>query len=149
MSEEQNSALGFGDLAINYCHVGMVSYLGSKMSKSKGNLVFVHQLIEEGISPMVVRLALMQHHWRSDWEYKKEMIEESRSNYIDLSKKLRGKFINQHDQDKIINIVLNDLDVPKVLNFLKEVKPLSESENNVSIDLFLEDLLGLILEDVA
>jgi cysteinyl-tRNA synthetase len=149
MSEEQNSALGFGDLAINYCHVGMVSYLGSKMSKSKGNLVFVHQLIEEGISPMVVRLALMQHHWRSDWEYKKEMIEESRSNYIDLSKKLRGKFIDQHDQDKIINIVLNDLDVPKVLNFLKEVNPLSESENNVSIDLFLEDLLGLILEDVA
>lgn len=149
MSEEQNSALGFGELALNYCHVGMVSYQGSKMSKSKGNLVFVHQLIEEGISPMVIRLALMQHHWRSDWEYKKELIEDSRELYIKLSKKLRGKFISQNDQDKIIQLVLNDLEVPKVLNFLKDIKPLSESKNNVSIDLLLEDLLGLKLEDVA
>jgi hypothetical protein len=45
--------------------------------------------------------------------------------------------------------MLNDLDVPKVLIFLKEVKPLTESSNNVSIDLLLEALLGLKLEDVA
>jgi hypothetical protein len=32
---------------------------------------------------------------------------------------------------------------------LKEVKPLSVSQNNVSIDLLLEALLGLKLEDVA
>jgi hypothetical protein len=32
---------------------------------------------------------------------------------------------------------------------LKEVKPLSESQSNVSIDLLLEALLGLKLEDVA
>ena len=149
MSEEQNSALGFGELALNYCHVGMVSYQGSKMSKSKGNLVFVHQLISEGISPMVIRLALMMHHWRSDWEYKNELIEDARQTFGDLSIKLSGKFVSQSDQDKIIEIMLNDLDVPKVLSFLKEVKPLSESTNNVSIDLLLEALLGLKLEDVA
>jgi len=149
MSEEQNSAVGFGELALNYCHVGMVSFQGSKMSKSKGNLVFVHQLIAEGISPMVIRLALMMHHWRSDWEYKNELIEEAKQTFGDLSIKLRGTFVSQSDQDKIIEIMLNDLDVPKVLSFLKEVKPLSESTNNVSIDLLLEALLGLKLEDVA
>ena len=149
MSEEQNSALGFGDLALNYCHVGMVSYQGSKMSKSKGNLVFVHQLIDEGISPMVIRLALMSHHWRSDWEYTNELIDDSRHLYSELSKKFYGKFISQNDQDKIIEIILNDLDAPKVISFLKEVKPLSDSQNNVSIDLLLEAVLGLKLEDVA
>ena len=149
MSEEQNAALGFGELALNFCHVGMVSYQGSKMSKSKGNLVFVHQLIDEGISPMVIRLALMSHHWRSDWEYTKDLIDDSREFYGELSSKLSGKFISQNDQDKIIEILLNDLDAPKVLSFLKEVKPLSESQNNVSIDLLLEALLGLKLEDVA
>jgi L-cysteine:1D-myo-inositol 2-amino-2-deoxy-alpha-D-glucopyranoside ligase len=149
MSEEQNAALGFGELALNYCHVGMVSYQGSKMSKSKGNLVFVHQLIDEGISPMVIRLALMSHHWRSDWEYTKVLIDDSREFYSELSKKFNGKFISQIDQDKIIEIMLNDLDAPKVLSFLKEDKPLSESQNNVSIDLLLEALLGLKLEDVA
>ena len=149
MSEEQNAALGFGELALNYCHVGMVSYQGSKMSKSKGNLVFVHQLIDEGISPMVIRLALMSHHWRSDWEYTKDLIDESKELYSELSKKFKGKFISQIDQDKVIEIMLNDLDAPKVLSFLKEAKPLSDSQNNVSIDLLLEALLGLILEDVA
>ena len=149
MSEEQNAALGFGELALNYCHVGMVSYQGSKMSKSKGNLVFVHQLIDEGISPMVIRLALVSHHWRSDWEYTKDLIEESKEFYSELSKKFKGKFISQVDQDKVIEIMLNDLDAPKVLSFLKEAKPLSDSQNNVSIDLLLEALLGLKLEDVA
>jgi L-cysteine:1D-myo-inositol 2-amino-2-deoxy-alpha-D-glucopyranoside ligase len=149
MSEEQNAALGFGELALNFCHVGMVSYQGSKMSKSKGNLVFVHQLIDEGISPMVIRLALMSHHWRSDWEYTKELIDESKELYSELSKKFNGKFIRQIDQDKVIEIMLNDLDAPKVLSFLKEAKPLSDSQNNVSIDLLLEALLGLKLEDVA
>ena len=149
MSEEQNSALGFGELALNYCHVGMVSYQGSKMSKSKGNLIFVHELIAEGISPMVIRLVLMQHHWRSDWEYERGMIDQSKSLLTELSRKFRGKFISQNDQDNIIKIMLNDLDVPKVLIFLKEVKPLTESSNNVSIDLLLEALLGLKLEDVA
>ena len=149
MSEEQNAALGFGELALNYCHVGMVSYQGSKMSKSKGNLVFVHQLIDEGISPMVIRLALMSHHWRSDWEYTKKLIDESKQLYIELSNKFKGKFISQIDQNKVIEIMLKDLDAPKVLSFLKEVKPLSESQNNVSIDLLLEALLGLKLEDVA
>jgi L-cysteine:1D-myo-inositol 2-amino-2-deoxy-alpha-D-glucopyranoside ligase len=149
MSEEQNAALGFGELALNYCHVGMVSYQGSKMSKSKGNLVFVHQLIDEGILPMVIRLALLSHHWRSDWEYTKELIDESKELYSELSKKFKGKFISQIDQDKVIEIMLNDLDAPKVLSFLKEIKPLSDSQNNVSIDLLLEALLGLKLEDVA
>ena len=149
MSEEQNAALGFGELALNFCHVGMVSYQGSKMSKSKGNLVFVHQLIDEGISPMVIRLALMSHHWRSDWEYTKELIDESKELYGELSKRFNGKFISQTDQDKIIEIMLDDLDVPKVISFLKEAKPLSDSQSNVSIDLLLEALLGLKLEDVA
>jgi L-cysteine:1D-myo-inositol 2-amino-2-deoxy-alpha-D-glucopyranoside ligase len=119
------------------------------MSKSKGNLVFVHQLIDEGILPMVIRLALMSHHWRSDWEYTKELIDESKELYSELSKKFKGKFISQIDQDKVIEIMLNDLDAPKVLSFLKEAKPLSDSQNNVSIDLLLEALLGLKLEDVA
>ena len=119
------------------------------MSKSKGNLVFVHQLIDEGISPMVIRLALMSHHWRSDWEYTKKLIDESKQLYIELSNKFKGKFINQIDQNKVIEIMLKDLDAPKVLSFLKEAKPLSDSQNNVSIDLLLEALLGLKLEDVA
>ncbi|MWA00463.1 cysteine--1-D-myo-inosityl 2-amino-2-deoxy-alpha-D-glucopyranoside ligase [Actinomadura sp. LD22] len=52
-----------------YVHAGMVGLDGEKMSKSRGNLVFVSRLREAGVDPMAVRLALLAHHYRSDWEW--------------------------------------------------------------------------------
>ena len=52
-----------------YVHAGMVGYEGEKMSKSKGNLVLVSRLREDGVDPMAIRLALLRHHYRSDWEW--------------------------------------------------------------------------------
>jgi L-cysteine:1D-myo-inositol 2-amino-2-deoxy-alpha-D-glucopyranoside ligase len=52
-----------------YAHSGMVSYQGEKMSKSLGNLVFVSRLLADGVDAMAVRMALLAHHYRSDWEW--------------------------------------------------------------------------------
>jgi L-cysteine:1D-myo-inositol 2-amino-2-deoxy-alpha-D-glucopyranoside ligase len=52
-----------------YAHAGMVSYQGRKMSKSLGNLVFVNRLLADGVDPMAIRMALLAHHYRSDWEW--------------------------------------------------------------------------------
>jgi L-cysteine:1D-myo-inositol 2-amino-2-deoxy-alpha-D-glucopyranoside ligase len=52
-----------------YVHSGMVAYQGAKMSKSLGNLVFVSRLRAAGVDPMAIRLALLAHHYRSDWEW--------------------------------------------------------------------------------
>src|SRR5699024_12102003 len=46
-------------LAHVYTHVALVSYQGHKMSKSRGNLVFVSRLLDSGVSPNVLRLALL------------------------------------------------------------------------------------------
>ena len=58
-----------GVFARVYAHSGMVSYQGEKMSKSLGNLVFVNQLLADGVDPMAIRMALLAHHYRSDWEW--------------------------------------------------------------------------------
>ena len=47
-----------------YVHAGMVGYDGEKMSKSRGNLVFVSALRNSDIDPMAIRLALLRHHYR-------------------------------------------------------------------------------------
>ena len=60
---------GPGVFARVYVHAGMVSYLGEKMSKSLGNLVFVSRLRADGVDPMAVRMALLAHHYRCDWEW--------------------------------------------------------------------------------
>ena len=52
-----------------YAHAGMVSYQGHKMSKSLGNLVFVNRLLADGVDPMAIRMSLLAHHYRSDWEW--------------------------------------------------------------------------------
>jgi L-cysteine:1D-myo-inositol 2-amino-2-deoxy-alpha-D-glucopyranoside ligase len=39
------------------------------MSKSRGNLVFVSRLLAAGHDPMAVRLAIISHHYRSDWDW--------------------------------------------------------------------------------
>jgi len=57
-----------------YLHSGMVALDGEKMSKSKGNLVFVSALRRSGIDPMAIRLALLGHHYRDDWEWSDELL---------------------------------------------------------------------------
>lgn len=52
-----------------FLHAGMVGLEGHKMSKSRGNLVFVSRLLAEGVEAMAVRLVLLGHSYRSDWEY--------------------------------------------------------------------------------
>ena len=52
-----------------FLHSGMVALDGRKMSKSLGNLVFVSRLLADGTDPMAIRLVLLAHHYRSDWEY--------------------------------------------------------------------------------
>jgi len=60
--------------ARRYAHAGMVCLDGEKMSKSRGNLVFVSKLLEAGYDPMAVRLAIISHHYRSDWDWTGESL---------------------------------------------------------------------------
>ncbi|MEP6463586.1 MAG: cysteine--1-D-myo-inosityl 2-amino-2-deoxy-alpha-D-glucopyranoside ligase [Frankiaceae bacterium] len=62
-------ATGNGPFARAYVHSGMVGYAGAKMSKSLGNLVFVSALRRDGVDPVAIRLALLAHRYRDDWEY--------------------------------------------------------------------------------
>ena len=50
----------------HYVHAGMIGLDGEKMSKSKGNLVFVSRLRADGVDPMAVRLGLMSGHYRGE-----------------------------------------------------------------------------------
>ncbi|HVE98210.1 MAG TPA: cysteine--1-D-myo-inosityl 2-amino-2-deoxy-alpha-D-glucopyranoside ligase [Mycobacteriales bacterium] len=61
-------ASGTWPFARTWLHVAMVGLHGEKMSKSKGNLVFVRHLRLEH-EPVAVRLALLAHHYREPWEW--------------------------------------------------------------------------------
>jgi L-cysteine:1D-myo-inositol 2-amino-2-deoxy-alpha-D-glucopyranoside ligase len=60
---------GVRAFARRYVHAGMVRLDGEKMSKSLGNLVFVSSLLADGTDPMAIRLAVLAHHYRHDWDW--------------------------------------------------------------------------------
>ncbi|GAA1573055.1 cysteine--1-D-myo-inosityl 2-amino-2-deoxy-alpha-D-glucopyranoside ligase [Kribbella sancticallisti] len=60
-------ATGEHPFARAYVHQAMVGLDGEKMSKSKGNLVLVSKERLAGSDPMAIRLALLAHHYRTDW----------------------------------------------------------------------------------
>jgi L-cysteine:1D-myo-inositol 2-amino-2-deoxy-alpha-D-glucopyranoside ligase len=76
---EARCASGTGPHARAYVHVGMVGLDGEKMSKSRGNLVFVSRLREQGVDPMAIRLAMLPHHYRTAWEWTDDALEGARS----------------------------------------------------------------------
>ncbi len=63
MSGAQVKALLGENFARAFIHTGMIGLDGEKMSKSKGNLVFVSKLLAQGVDPTVIRYALLQDHY--------------------------------------------------------------------------------------
>jgi L-cysteine:1D-myo-inositol 2-amino-2-deoxy-alpha-D-glucopyranoside ligase len=60
--------------ARHYVHAGMIGLAGEKMSKSKGNLVFVSRLRADHVDPMAVRLALIADHYRDDRQWTDDLL---------------------------------------------------------------------------
>ncbi|WP_130343286.1 cysteine--1-D-myo-inosityl 2-amino-2-deoxy-alpha-D-glucopyranoside ligase [Herbihabitans rhizosphaerae] len=60
--------------ARHYTHAGMIALDGEKMSKSRGNLVFVSRLRADKVDPMAVRLALLDGHYRADRSWTGELL---------------------------------------------------------------------------
>ncbi|MFC7492370.1 MULTISPECIES: cysteine--1-D-myo-inosityl 2-amino-2-deoxy-alpha-D-glucopyranoside ligase [unclassified Knoellia] len=74
MTVAQASAIGVQDYAQIHSHAGMVGLDGHKMSKSRGNLVLISRLREDGVDPMAIRLVLLAQHYRSDWDYTPDLL---------------------------------------------------------------------------
>jgi L-cysteine:1D-myo-inositol 2-amino-2-deoxy-alpha-D-glucopyranoside ligase len=60
--------------ADHYVHAGMIGLNGEKMSKSKGNLVFVSRLRADQVEPMAIRLALLADHYRDDRQWTDDLL---------------------------------------------------------------------------
>ncbi|MGX7828346.1 cysteine--1-D-myo-inosityl 2-amino-2-deoxy-alpha-D-glucopyranoside ligase [Actinokineospora sp. 24-640] len=62
--------------ARHYTHSAMIGLDGEKMSKSRGNLVFVSRLRADGVDSMAVRLALLSGHYRTDRAWTDDLLAE-------------------------------------------------------------------------
>jgi L-cysteine:1D-myo-inositol 2-amino-2-deoxy-alpha-D-glucopyranoside ligase len=65
--------------ARHYVHAGMIGWDGHKMSKSRGNLVFVSRLRADGVEPAAIRLGLLAGHYRADRSWSAEVLHDAQA----------------------------------------------------------------------
>ncbi len=101
-----------------YVHSGMVSWQGHKMSKSRGNLVFVSTLRRDGVDPAAIRLALLAHHYRSDWSWTPQGLAGAQSR-LDLwrcATSLPSSLAAESVLDRVREVMSDDLKTPSALD---------------------------------
>ncbi|MBS0018432.1 MAG: cysteine--tRNA ligase [Arthrospira sp. SH-MAG29] len=70
----QSEAATGKTLARYWMHNGMVTVGGEKMSKSLGNFTTIRELLDRPVDPMVVRLFILQGHYRKPLDFTDEAI---------------------------------------------------------------------------
>ena len=137
--------------AAEYIHTGLIGLDGEKMSKSRGNLVFVHKLLEDGIDPMIIRFALLKEHYANERMWSNALLESAEIEVAKIRSVLSK--IEVVDPTPYIELMIkdlaDDLNTENAINSL--LKWCEESDNGGSganpgaMARFLDSALGLAL----
>ena len=151
MCAAQAQVLSDKPLASTYVHAGMIGLDGEKMSKSKGNLVFVSRLVAAGRDPMAIRWALMKNHYRTDRMWTDELLIEAELDLIALRSCLDKTEVAPTSEliSVIVNALSDDLDTQGVITSVNEWVGRTQSGefggNAQSLISALDSLLGIKL----
>ena len=149
MCRSQATVLTGKELASTYVHAGMLGLDGEKMSKSKGNLVFVSTLLAEGVDPMVIRYALMMEHYHRDRMWTNEVLLQAQNEINNLRTALSMQYVESAEtvMSEVVSALANDLDTPSALHALQSWATRSQkgsgSGDSIALRNFLDALLGL------
>jgi L-cysteine:1D-myo-inositol 2-amino-2-deoxy-alpha-D-glucopyranoside ligase len=151
MSAAQSKVINGKEFASHYVHAGMIGLDGEKMSKSKGNLVFVSKLISAGVDAMVIRTALLSHHYRSDhmWDNAELVSAEFFLDELRVALSRPEVAPTSSTIDQIINSLSQDLNTPQAISALKTwIKATNDGEVGGSpgeLSRAIDALLGIAL----
>ena len=137
--------------ARGYLHTGMVGLGGEKMSKSKGNLVLVSELLKSGYDPMVIRHALLSQGYAEDRMWHLETLLKSQERVVKLRSALARIEVAPTDKviDSVAEHIANNLDSSSALEVLDQWA--LDTENGAiggsvgELSRFIDAALGLAL----
>jgi cysteinyl-tRNA synthetase len=138
-----------------WLHNGMVTVNGEKMSKSLGNFITVHQLLEK-IPGEIVRFVLLSSHYRQPLDWNDIVVQQSRQSLDRLYNALRGRDLNDEEPvfESLKTALEDDLNTPLAISVLHDLacrvhKASSEKEKNqwASVLKTSGAWLGLLQED--
>jgi L-cysteine:1D-myo-inositol 2-amino-2-deoxy-alpha-D-glucopyranoside ligase len=131
--------------ANHYTHAGMIGLDGEKMSKSRGNLVFVSQLRRDDVDPMAIRLALFAGHYRRDRFWDATLLKVATGRLTAWrAAALRTGAPAEHIVARIRAALANDLDTPTALAAIDEWA-VSTTLDGPAVAAAVDALLGIPL----
>jgi len=139
------------DFAKYFVHSAMIGLDGEKMSKSKGNLVFVSKLLEAKVDPMVIRWALLKGHYQEDRAWSNELLNTAESEINQIRRSLSKSEVSDAAEliSGLILDISNNLDTPSALNRLLDWSEKSDNNGDVNqsglVSRAIDSLLGLAL----
>jgi len=151
MCAAQAQVISGKPLASTYVHAGMIGLDGEKMSKSKGNLVFVSKLLAAGTDPMAIRWALMKSHYRTDRMWTDKLLVEAETEIVALRTVLRSEKVAATADliQRIVEYLADDLDTSAVIAAINTWVTQSQSESEggeaKELETALDSLLGIKL----
>ncbi len=152
MSSVQARALRGREFSALYVHAGMIGLDGEKMSKSKGNLVFVSKLLSDGVDPMTIRIALLRDKYSHDRMWSNDLLLSAESLRARMIEALAQTHVVSTDtlRKEIISALSQGLNTEKVFHALEDwlqhniqAKADERVESSGVIARFLDGLLGL------
>ncbi len=105
------------ELARIWMHNGFLTMGETKMSKSLGNILTPHELMEAGWDGEVLRLALLSAHYRQPLSWTDSLLEQSKAK---LDRLYRRKEAGEVWREGVVDALLDDLNTPEALALLPD-----------------------------
>jgi cysteinyl-tRNA synthetase len=111
---QAEAAIGVHPFARSWLRVGTVMVNGEKMAKSAGNLVMVHELLENW-SADTIRLMLLYRQWAEPWEFTAAALDQAAGRLEDLWRAGGRQSASVASENELRRALLKDLDVPRAV----------------------------------
>jgi cysteinyl-tRNA synthetase len=138
---------GEDEFANYWMHNGFVTVEGEKMSKSIGNVLLVHDMINDGMKGEAVRFALLSTHYRQPFDWTQDGVDNATKT---LNKWYRiFEDVEQGDDaddadDAVVAAMCDDMNTPKAIAELHRLAKEKSSKLKTSAN-----VLGLLTQDVS
>lgn len=151
-----------GEKFVNYWLHGEFLVLdeSKRMGKSEGNFIALHDLISEGFLPLAYRYLTLISHYRSFLTFSKDILKSAQTSYLNLKKLVKNTLENTEDKNqakadefdkKMLDSLLDDLNIPKAIGFLWEVLQDKEigGKNKIALVTKYDSIFSLNLLDFS
>ncbi|MFC7049381.1 cysteine--tRNA ligase [Emcibacter nanhaiensis] len=140
---QSRCAHGGAPLANYWMHNGYLTVEGEKMSKSLGNFITVHELLEEGVKGEAIRMALLSAHYRQPLDFSRSGIEQAKKQLDRWYRLTEGVEASDADiPEEFLEALRDDLNTPKAIAVLNALA----KEEKASALKAAANLFGLLLD---